>query len=144
MKGENGERQRQKWGRGEGGGETLNWKLMMKRAEKREKRKSRKMRVAAEKKMEERKSEIRWGRGGRLRYGVRGDAISRPYLLIMSLYFKVQSVPVMLLHDCASGEFPYRSDDKRMHGSRVCGAHTMCDTLWAKLWHNLLRSLILS
>lgn len=44
---------------GEGGGETLNWKLMMKRAEKREKRKSRKMRVAAEKKMEERKSEIR-------------------------------------------------------------------------------------
>lgn len=44
---------------GERGGETLNWKLMMKRAEKREKRKSRKMRVAAEKKMEERKSEIR-------------------------------------------------------------------------------------
>lgn len=35
---------------GERGGETLNWKLMMKRAEKREKRKSRKMRVAAEKK----------------------------------------------------------------------------------------------
>lgn len=34
---------------GERGGETLNWKLMMKRAEKREKRKSRKMRVAAEK-----------------------------------------------------------------------------------------------
>lgn len=33
-----------------GGGETLNWKLMMKRAEKREKRTSRKMRVAAEKK----------------------------------------------------------------------------------------------
>lgn len=58
--------ERRKWGeaeakmrKGRGGGETLNWKLMMKRAEKREKRKSRKMRVAAEKKMEERKSAIR-------------------------------------------------------------------------------------
>lgn len=41
--------ERRKWGeaeakmrKGRGGGETLNWKLMMKRAEKREKRKSRK------------------------------------------------------------------------------------------------------
>lgn len=38
----------------------------------------------------------------------------------MSLYFKVQSVPVMLLHDCAPGEFPHRSDDKRKPDSRVC------------------------
>lgn len=31
----------------------------------------------------------------------------------MSLYFKVQSVPVMLLHTCASGELPRGSDDKK-------------------------------
>lgn len=57
-------------------------------------------------------------------------AISRPYLVIMSLCFKVQSVPVMLLHNCASGEFPHRSDDKRTPASSVRGAptHSLCDT----------------
>lgn len=61
--------------------------------------------------------------------GEKRDAISRPYLLIMSLYFKVQSAPVMLLHDCASGEFPHRSDDKRMPDSRVAwGSYSLCVT----------------
>lgn len=50
-----------------------------------------------------------------------GDAISRAYLVIMSLYFKVQSVPVMLLHKHASGEFPHRSDDKTLPAR---GSHT--------------------
>lgn len=67
--------------------------------------------------------------GERLEWeGERIIAISRPYLLIMSLYFKVQNVHVMLLCDCASGEFPHRSDDKTMPDSSVRGAPT--HTLW--------------
>lgn len=73
----------------------------------------------------------------------RRDAISRPYLLIMSLYFKVQSVPVMLLRDCASGEFPHRSDDKRTADSRCAwGSYSL--TVW-HVWNsdkNILRSLL--
>lgn len=52
------------------------------------------------------------------------DAISRPYLVIMSPCFKVQSVPVMLLHNCASREFPHRSDDKKTSARSVHGAPT--------------------
>lgn len=48
----------------------------------------------------------------------------------MSLYFKVQSVPVMLLHDCAPGEFPHRSDDKRKPDSRVCVSVCACVCGW--------------
>lgn len=40
-------------------------------------------------------------------------AISSPYLVLMSLYFKVQSLSVMLLRNCASGALPRRSDDSR-------------------------------
>lgn len=40
-------------------------------------------------------------------------SISSPYLVLMSLYFKVQSLSVMLPHNCASGDVPHRSDDSR-------------------------------
>lgn len=109
-------------------GALLGRKLMENREEKQEKRESGRMRVAAEENRRREESQ-RSDETGRETHKwsereERRDAISRPYLLIMSLYFKVQSVPVMLLHDCAPGEFPHRSDDKRMPDSRVCGAPT--------------------
>lgn len=74
--------------------------------------------------------------------GKKRDAISRPYLLIMSLYFKVQSVPVMLLHDCASGEFPHRSDNRGVRDSGVRGAPAHsglnCDKIYWGLCSNFV------
>lgn len=59
------------------------------------------------------------------------DAISSPHLAIMSLYFKVQSVPVMLLHNGASGGSPLRSADKKKkiaHRASRSVARSLCDT----------------
>lgn len=71
------------------------------------------------------------------------DAISRPYLVIMSPCFKVQSVPVMLLHNCALGEFPHRSDDKKTSARSMRGApsHSLWDT-FQKYDKSCLRSLL--
>lgn len=101
------------------GGEMFKWKLMARREENEGRGKGKYTKRRAIKRGKE-------GDSGMEREQERKDAISRPYLLIMSLYFKVQSAPVMLLHNCASADSsdPHRSDDKRMPDSRVCWAPT--------------------